>query len=319
MNFYEFIKAVKDKVEDYFLKKGMEDVMIEITPLTSHNDVTLHGIAIMKNEDSISPNIYLEPYFDRYKKGESIEAITEHILEVYENAKPLAPEISDNDFSYEKIKDKVVYQIVDAKQNRRRLSDLKFSEAGNGFAKVYCIAVSEDSRIPIRNDLAAYYDYDPKKLFEDAERNTPVLYPATLTDIDAAIFASFMEDQKAGPLLSECEKVNPDMPMYVLSNTAGFHGAASIFYPEVKERLAELVDDSYYVVPSSVHEVLILPCNSVIDEKTLTAMVKEINDTHVSVSDRLSDTVMKYDKEQKELKIVNDSLEKRRDEGERGR
>lgn len=319
MNFDEFVKAVVEKVENHFSKSGMENVTVSIVPVTKHNDVILHGITVMEGEKGISPNIYLEPYFDRCEKGESIEIIAEDVLALYEETKGLVPEISDNDFTYEKIKDKVVYQIVDAKQNRRRLLDLKFSEAGSGFAKIYCIAVSKDASIPITNKMAAYYDYDSRKLFEDAERNTPLLHPATFTDINAAIFGSFMGNRKEAPLLSECEKINPDTLMYVLSNADGVNGAASIFYPDVKEKIAELIDDSYYVLPSSIHEVLILPCNRDVDAKTLTVMVKEINDTHVSAADRLSDTVMKYDKEQKELKIANDSVEKRRDESERGR
>ncbi len=94
--------------------------------------------------------------------------------------------------------------------------------------------------------------------------------------------------------------------LYVLSGTAEQFGAAALFYPGTADWAAETVGGDYYVLPSSVHEVLILPDDGRQDAKALAAMVKEINEQIVLPWERLGSRVLHYSAERKVLEVAAD-------------
>lgn len=79
MNYQNFYKQL---VQDLQEKLG-EEYHIKITDIEKNNGVFLEGIIIIKEESEISPNIYLEYFYDRYREGESLEEIVEEILIMY--------------------------------------------------------------------------------------------------------------------------------------------------------------------------------------------------------------------------------------------
>jgi hypothetical protein len=98
--------------------------------------------------------------------------------------------------------------------------------------------------------------------------------------------------------------------MYVLTNTSGSLGAAALFYPDVKDKAAELIGSDYYILPSSTHEVILVPDSAGINPKELCEMVKQANRTVVDEKDILSDNVYHYDKDSRDLSRVNPDREK---------
>ena len=92
----------------------------------------------------------------------------------------------------------------------------------------------------------------------------------------------------------------------VLTTEGGLLGASAYFYPGMKEKIAEVIGGNYYVLPSSVHEVLILPEHGAMSAKELGQMVKSINETEVAPKDRLCNRVFRYDSQTRELSIAAD-------------
>jgi hypothetical protein len=92
--------------------------------------------------------------------------------------------------------------------------------------------------------------------------------------------------------------------MYVLTTESGNLGASALFYPDVQEKAAELMGSGYYVLPSSVHECILVPDIAGHNEKDLCAMVKEANRTVVEPKDVLSDNVYHFDKDSRQLTKV---------------
>lgn len=83
-------------------------------------------------------------------------------------------------------------------------------------------------------------------------------------------------------------------PLHVLTNSAGLHGAACILYPRILKNFAELVKDDVYILPSSIHEVLLTPVSSSPSVQELNQIVSEINELDVPAEDRLSNHVYCY-------------------------
>ena len=94
----------------------------------------------------------------------------------------------------------------------------------------------------------------------------------------------------------------PDIPdtMFVLTNDTKVNGAAAILNDDIRQEIAEKVGD-FYMLPSSIHETLIIPKDAGMEFKELEQMVQEVNQTQVAPGERLSDQVYEYDAKEHEL------------------
>ena len=88
--------------------------------------------------------------------------------------------------------------------------------------------------------------------------------------------------------------------MFVLTTENAFSGAALIASENVLEEIHEKLGCEYYILPSSKHEVIIIPERSGLKQKTVETfyhMVCEVNETQVSPVDRLTNSVYYYDEQ----------------------
>ena len=106
-----------------------------------------------------------------------------------------------------------------------------------------------------------------------------------------------MEDD---PLMDEAPA-----KLYVLSNESLQFGAAALFYPGVIEKISKSIPEGFYILPSSIHEVLILPKNQG-EKAMLENMVQEINETQVAPDEVLSDFVSEYDSQTRTMEWGRD-------------
>lgn len=98
--------------------------------------------------------------------------------------------------------------------------------------------------------------------------------------------------------------------LYALTNVEKQYGASMITQPEVLNKLEQLFPEGFYVLPSSVHEVLIVPDNGEMEPKMLGEMVREVNKNEVERQEVLSDRVYSYDKEKHQIRQEPDSIQK---------
>lgn len=82
-----------------------------------------------------------------------------------------------------------------------------------------------------------------------------------------------------------------DMKMYVLTNSEQQLGSGLIVHDKVLRHILDTIGEDIYILPSSLHELIIIPSSVVDDENYLTKMVHEINTHEVEPEDRLSDDV----------------------------
>lgn len=81
------------------------------------------------------------------------------------------------------------------------------------------------------------------------------------------------------------------MPMFCLTNETKMNAASLILHEDIRKQIGEFMKGDFYILPSSIHETLLLPDNGNFDVKALNAMVKEVNATEVALEDILSDKV----------------------------
>lgn len=141
----------------------------------------------------------------------------------------------------------------------------------------------------ITNDLMDRMGITKEQLHTDAMANSPIIRPATMRSM-AEVMAG--NDGYAAEMLP----MDPSAPqMYVVSNTETLNGASAVFYPEFMDQAAKELGGNYFILPSSVHEMLFLPDDGNMKSAELKEMVTSINADVVSPADRLTDSVYHYD------------------------
>ena len=164
----------------------------------------------------------------------------------------------------------------------------------------------------LRFRKALIWNVDAKELFQQARANTQPVNTPILQSMDEMMLSIFNEEGHSTNLLDESVDFglrSHDM-LYALTNMEKQYGASMITQPEVLNKLDQLFPEGFYVLPSSVHEVLIVPDNGEVEPRMLGEMVREVNRAEVEREEVLSDRVYSYDKEKHQIRQEPDSIQK---------
>ncbi len=299
----EIMNAVPDNIRN--------SLTLKETEVTKINDQKLYGLMFKRDGSEASPAIYVNQFFDRFRNGESIKTIAGEMVDLYLNSitdkEPKMPKALD----FDDVKDHLTIRVIDIRKNREYLTGVPYMMLGNGMAAVCDIELQQDVegawRTTVTHGLMERQGYDKAALFEGAMQTAPYVDPPTFTSMGANLFGQ----GEQGNLLDNDDPLKEENkePMYVLSNESGMFGAAALFYPGVQEKIAEKLGEGYYALPSSLHEYIIIPESAGIDAKEMCEMVKTANKTVVEPKDVLSDNVLHFDRNSKQLDSITDLLE----------
>ncbi|MCM1235845.1 MAG: DUF5688 family protein [Ruminococcus flavefaciens] len=299
MNIKEFCYYVEGHIRDFLPEEIRESAIISVHAKRKTNDAICYGLTIRHGNEKVSPLLYLEDAWQRHENGEEMETVLRNLAEIYMEQPAAVP--VDLSFEYESVKDRVIFQIVNKEANRANLRERIYTDIGQGLVKVYAIHQKLDGAmvegdIPITHEVMRDYGFDMQDILRDAEENTPQIYAPLFTSMEQAL-AGKREDEFANGHPDECG-------FCVLSNTTGYRGAGVLFYSGMQKKIAEHFGKNYYVMPSSLHEVLVLPEGAGMTAEGLEQMVRAVNAEAVSREDFLSDKVMFYDREKEQLRLA---------------
>ena len=155
------------------------------------------------------------------------------------------------------------------------------------------------------------WNVDREELFQIASENTIPANEPVLQNLEEVTRQILMGGAAPENLLKkEFDFSNQEVILLVLTNEKKNFGAAMMFEPKVMDRLSQSFPEGFYILPSSLHEVLILPDRGGISPKELGAMVREVNRSQVEKMEQLSDRVYHYDKEAQKIVEVPESIER---------
>ena len=252
----------------------------------------------MRNEDSnIAPNIYLENFFAQYQDGEDLGDILQHIADIRVNHEMEQGFDVSKITDFDQVKDHIICKLVNAEMNADYLAD-KPHTLVEDLAVVYAVDLGggEGGRMsaPITNNLMEQESQIEFKTMRDVL--VDMMFPDGIQEGDPRAFMLPPEEE------------NPSM--YVLSNADKLNGAAALLDAKTMEDISEKLGGDFVVLPSSIHETIVLPLNEDMDRHTLEAMVQDVNAGQVAPEERLSDHVYMYDSQAKEL-VLADKMEER--------
>ena len=113
-----------------------------------------------------------------------------------------------------------------------------------------------------------------------------------------------------GPSSLDTDIYEPPFTFYMITNKASIKGASCILYPNALQTFADKIEDDIIVLPSSIHECLLLAKKDIDNVEGLSQMVTSINAKTVSLEDRLSNQVYLFRRSTGKLEIVSNAPEK---------
>lgn len=310
MEVKEFISIIKEELPDFLPDDVYKDLVIDDVEVAKMNDQKLHGLTFKPKGSDAAPTLYIDDLYERHENGEDIGFLLVDLANRYAEARK-APTPPDIDLSWDKVKDSLSVRLLEKKRNIDFLSNMPYVDVGNGLAMTVDINMPGDMhgewRIAVNHGVMQQLGVDRNELFLKAMESAVSYDPAALTDMSQALFSPDKEN-----LLDRTDPLEPMEVggMYVLTTESGNLGASALFYPDVKEKAAEMLGSGYYVLPSSIHECILVPETAGINEKDLCDMVKQANRTVVEPKDVLSDNVYHYDRESRSLNKVEPQRDK---------
>ena len=265
---------------------------VALQDITKNNDTHLDGLTILAEQSNVSPTIYLNYYYEQYLHGKSISEIHHEILRTYHEHTP-KNKIDISFFTdFQKAKKHIIFKLVNYERNRGLLKKVPHVRYLDLAIVFHCLLETPDSgyaTILIHHPHLSFWDISQQELFELSMENTPKLLHYQLQNMADVLVNLFHE--KNPDLLDE--NLEP-IPMYVLSNSSKLNGSGCILYKDLLADIAARLKSDFYIIPSSVHEVLLIPSQYAGRASELSLMVQEVNATQLSKEEILSDHVYYY-------------------------
>lgn len=294
MNYQQFVALLCEKANHLLDTK----TTVQIHHALKNNGAHRTGLTISQEHTNISPTIYLEEYYKQYQAGRDLNDIAHGIVNLYHEVKfEHSWEVSQIQ-NFELAKPQIAYRVIHFQKNEILLKDIPHVPYLDLAIVFYLLLETTEkgaATILITNEMLDYWKISLEHLYSIALENTPrILYP------ECKPMHVVIQELLREPLKENIE----ESCMFVLSNHYRHYGAACMLYEQVLEDIGNQLNEDYYILPSSIHEIIILPSSCYLTHEELDDMITEINDTQISEEDVLSEHAYYYSRKERKLLIA---------------
>ena len=277
IDFARFVEIAKETIKDY-LPVEYKNAIVDVQPCNKLNENYL-GMTVKTQKNAVLPMLNLNMFYDALQHFHyDLEKIMKKMAEVVQ-----IPQMEvDMDLfrDYEKAKKRLFIRVTDADRNQEVLSNVPYTQVEN-LAITYHIFLDfgdhrEDdiASALVTNEMMRGFNISKDQLHLDALENSPKLLPS-----------------KVEPVVYQ----HVILPLIIVTNERMVNGASAIFYSGLMDQIGELLKGDYYILPSSIHEMLACRDDVEMTIDELKCMVTEINIDEVRPEERLADEVYHYD------------------------
>lgn len=315
MEYSIFKDIVIEKLNEY-LPEQYKDTGIDVREVNKVNK-TLDGISFFSPKPGInvSAMVFIDDMYEAYRKSGDLETVMKDAAtNLLAQTETMDRYVSNIDL--DNSRDKIIFQLINTEQNRKLLDDIPHREFKDLSVIYRLVADIDENGIAssiIHNSLAERMGITEEEMFQLAAGNTKRLLPTSILKMEDIIKSMLLgegiPDERADLLIED----TPDNEqLYVITNEKRVNGAVNMLYEDGLHNLAEKLGTDLYIIPSSVHEVIVVSAD-LGSPKMLAEMVAEINMTEVSLEDRLSNQIYHYDKDLRKISLATDTPNKRLD------
>lgn len=252
------------------------------------------GIIIRRRGDSTGMVVYVDGYVSDIEVGIlSVDNVADKIAEHIEDEEVATGYSEAVDFakmlrSKESILENVRYLLVNKKWNEAELDSYPHKDYLDLAVLYEARNKNASMSVKITNDIMQNFGITLEELDEAANNNRDSYVAQDMFGMMVSMMP-FGEEE-----IEEMRKAQANGPqMYVLTNVQKVKGASALLYPELIEDVARKENSDLIVIPSSIHEILMVKASGM-DKDDISQIVQEVNSQHVDEQERLSDHAYFY-------------------------
>lgn len=318
-----FAEGVAKDIKKYF-PPDYSDMECEVMEKRKNNGIVLTGICFQRPGKQVSPIVYVEPFYQEMCKGKPMEDVLGKIAETAQAAMeagrfPKLPDVGN----YDKVKEYLGVKIVNTRANRKELPGIPHRNTEDlSLVPVLKFPLPEQGAYgssKISNEMMEHWGVDVDTLIGQAWENEEKGDPPVLRGLGEYMGETVFGCRTENNLLNAQNPASgrADETVYMLSNRSRINGAVYFASPETMEKVSVVFPEGFFIVPSSVHEILIVPKDKDVQEveripKEMGRLLRNINQSYVERDEILSDRIYEYDKESGKIRQVPESMKKER-------
>ena len=311
--FSEFVAA---KIKDYLPAKYQE-ADCRVKESIGNNGIYRSGIALHLPEEDGERIIYMSRYYSELKAGIPMNKILGEIAVQLDGCRELDLMLRDSQIEdYQYVKPYLSISLINKGANRRRLLYMPYMEMED-LAMICRVEMPYSEGlviIEVMNEFLKKWGVSKEALFGDALKNLWEYKDFKLQAL--APMVEHLQDDRRRPenLLDVPDGTPVDLQemLYILTNRENVRGASAILSPKVMNKISELFPEGFYIIPSSIHETLIVPKRWGLQIKDLKGMTCDINRKMVSTEEILSSHIYEYDREAGRIRQALEPKEKKK-------
>lgn len=204
---------------------------------------------------------------------------------------------------YEYVKNHLGLQVINMEKNQEFLKNIPYTQIAD-LALVYRIFIDQNICALINNNMLKRYGISKEQLHSDAishdQREKPC-FIKKMEEVLKELLKKILQDkempkEKREEMKNKLAKVENDPPLQMyIAGIDGVYGASVIARPDFLEKATQLMGGDFYVIPSSIHEVIILKDKHQGSIREIEETIWEENMLNVSEEDFLSNNLYHYD------------------------
>lgn len=307
MDYQEFSKLIYEQIKEN-LPEHLKHAEVEFSTIQNLNSVPYNVASIKLEQDVVAPRFYMDKYYEDYQRGRSLDDIAGEMVDLYlSKENNITQGIPGQFMDYSQIKEQLMIQLINKETNEELLKNHPHKEMENtNLAAVYRVKVSEDehgiSSFMVTQNMMNYWGISADSIYQDALASAMKLEPVQLTGMEETMMRIMGLDVE--PINSQGKLRVEESELCVLSNTSSHWGASVLLYPELLQQIADNSEVNLFILPSSIHEVLLLGDTGQMNAEELQAMVISINHQEVLPEEVLSNEVYYFDREEHTLSMA---------------
>ena len=299
LEFEVFCKVLEERLRGVL---GSE-ADVEYTKITKNNGVVYNAILVRRHGENVSPTIYLEQFYKTYQNGAGFDKVVDEFVEIYRES------LHNTDFDvsffmdFSRVSEHLSFRVVNYKKNKSRLDNVPIRRCEDLAFVPLCVIddiKDQTGTIVINNQHLDLWEVSEEELWENVYENAEKNAPLVVKGIEE--FVSLRTGIRIDEMIPN---------IYVVSNKSLCYGAATVFFPGVLKQLSEKLRGDVLIIPSSVHETIILGSSGCLEmDSHLIDIVKEVNETTLSSEEILSDNVYYYSAKEDKVESIKTMLER---------
>lgn len=285
----EYEVFVKQFVTELQEKMETQKSEIRRRKVTKTNGVVKDSIVVRYLASNVAPTVYLDDLYEMHKGGRSINELADTTVKVLEKNKNMTPEMPV--LTTESAKENLYCAIINSAENEEMLKNVPHEKLED-LSVVARFRVGKDGSFLVTNDICKILQMTSEEVMEVAHANTnktPYKCQSMGEVLRELMIQDGLPEAFADELIQQTQEGNDIM--WILSNESRIDGAVAMTSQDALKAAHEKLGEDFYVLPSSRHEVILVPQSIVSNVEDLKAMVHEVNITEVQEVDKLSDSV----------------------------